>query len=100
MRESQGCLKTSFVFLLLRLGSIKNSFAESEDDDDDDVDGEEPVSKPDTTGSSRVRTMISDDQAAVLKARYSENPKPRREELVKISAEIGHPFKVVKVSCN
>jgi len=42
--------------------------------------------------------MISDDQLTVLKTRYSENPKPRREELVRIAAEIGHPFKVVKVS--
>ena len=46
---------------------------------------------------SRPRAMISDEQVATLKAYYAVNPKPRREDLIKISEEIGHPFKVVKV---
>ena len=37
-------------------------------------------------------------QLSVLKTRFAENPKPRREELVQTATEIGHPFKVVKVS--
>ena len=41
--------------------------------------------------------MISDGQLAILKTRYLANPKPRREELLKIAEDIGHPFKVVKV---
>ena len=41
--------------------------------------------------------MISDAQLSVLKIRYLANSKPRREELLKIAAQIGHPFKVVKV---
>ena len=45
----------------------------------------------------RPRAMISDDQVSILKAYYSLNSKPRREDLIKISEEIGHPFKVVKV---
>ena len=45
----------------------------------------------------RVRTLISDEQLAVLKSFYHKNPRPKREELERISAKIGHPFKVVKV---
>ena len=45
----------------------------------------------------RVRTLISDEQLAVLKAHYLHNPRPKREELEKIADQIGHPFKVVKV---
>ena len=47
--------------------------------------------------SGRPRAMISDEQVATLKAYYGVNPKPRREDLINISEEIGHPFKVVKV---
>lgn len=49
------------------------------------------------SNSSRPRALISDDQVATLKAYYSINAKPRREELLKLCEEIGHPFKVVKV---
>lgn len=45
----------------------------------------------------RVRTLISDEQLAVLKSFYHKNPRPKREELERISSKIGHPFKVVKV---
>jgi hypothetical protein len=88
------------VKYLYRLGTIKNNFMESEEDDDDDMeeeDEDELVSKTGKSGSNRVRTMISDEQLAILKTRYSDNPKPRREDLVQIAADIGHPFKVVKV---
>ena len=49
------------------------------------------------SNSARPRALISDDQVATLKAYYSINAKPRREELLKLCEEIGHPFKVVKV---
>ena len=45
----------------------------------------------------RVRTLISEEQLTVLKTYYLVNPRPKREELEKIAAKIGHPFKVVKV---
>jgi zinc finger homeobox protein 1/2 len=45
----------------------------------------------------RVRTLISEEQLAVLKAYYMMNPRPKREDLDKIANQIGHPFKVVKV---
>ena len=47
--------------------------------------------------SSRVRTLISDEQVMVLKGYYNNNSKPKREELQMIADEIGHPFKVIKV---
>ena len=56
-----------------------------------------PIKRSNSTSSSRPRAMISDDQVAILKAYYSINPKPRREDLLKISEDIGQPFKVVKV---
>ena len=71
------------------------------DDDSDasDVDEERDVSSSSEkkSSSSRVRTLISDDQSALLRKFYSDNPKPRREELQQIAEKIGHPFKVVKV---
>ena len=45
----------------------------------------------------RVRTLISDEQLTILKTYYNHNPRPKREELERISNKIGHPFKVVKV---
>ena len=50
-----------------------------------------------TVSSSRVRTLISDEQVMVLKGHYNNNQKPKREELQMIADEIGHPFKVIKV---
>jgi hypothetical protein len=96
-----GKIKNNFFFLFFRLGSISASFADSEEDEEDEEEEEEdfpeiPVSKTGKSGS-RVRTLISDQQLSVLKNRYSLNPKPRRDELLRIASEIGHPFKVVKV---
>ena len=45
----------------------------------------------------RVRTLISDEQLSILKSHYHKNARPKREELERVSQEIGHPFKVVKV---
>jgi Homeodomain len=36
----------------------------------------------------RVRTLISDEQLAVLKAHYLHNPRPKREELEKIADQV------------
>jgi hypothetical protein len=70
--------------------------------DDDYTTDEETASSPSkksasSSSASRARAMISDDQVVTLKTYYGINSKPRREELLKISDEIGHPFKVVKV---
>lgn len=63
---------------------------ETEDEENEDSEASKKA-------SGRPRALISDEQVATLKAYYAINPKPRREDLVKISEEIGHPFKVVKV---
>ena len=50
-----------------------------------------------SSSASRPRALISDEQVATLKAYYSINAKPRREELLRISEEIGHTFKVKNI---
>lgn len=45
----------------------------------------------------RVRSLISDEQLKVLRDNYSVNPRPKREELVKIASTIGFPVRVVQV---
>ena len=45
----------------------------------------------------RVRTLISEEQQMVLKTYYQRNPKPKKEVLLDIASQIGHPFRVVKV---
>uniref|UniRef100_A0A0K2UP01 Uncharacterized protein n=1 Tax=Lepeophtheirus salmonis TaxID=72036 RepID=A0A0K2UP01_LEPSM len=68
----------------------------------DDQDSQDGMNAGGSAGSAderkvRVRTLISEEQLSVLKTYYTLNPRPKREELEKIAAEIGHPFKVVKV---
>lgn len=45
----------------------------------------------------RVRSLISDEQLKVLRDNYAVNPRPKREELVKIASTIGFPVRVVQV---
>uniref|UniRef100_A0A1Y1MLD0 Zinc finger E-box-binding homeobox protein zag-1 n=1 Tax=Photinus pyralis TaxID=7054 RepID=A0A1Y1MLD0_PHOPY len=45
----------------------------------------------------RVRSLIADKQLKVLKDHYNMNPRPKREELVKIADKIGFPVRVVQV---
>ena len=66
-------------------------------DDDAVLPSKKSSGNSTNNSSSRPRALISDDQVATLKACYSINPKPRREEILKISEQIGHPFKVIKV---
>ena len=75
-----------------------SSCADDSDASEDERDaGADSSCEKKGSSSSRVRTLISDDQAAVLRKCYSENPKPKREELQQIAERIGHPFKVIKV---
>ena len=67
-----------------------SSLQVSEDDTDDqfvDKDGQQ----------YRVRSMITDQQLAILKAKYSVNPRPASHELLDIGAQIGFPKRVVQV---
>lgn len=61
---------------------------------DDDLSDEDELG---AERKSRSRTLISDDQVAVLKEVYAVNPKPKREELMQLADQLGHTFKVVKV---
>lgn len=45
----------------------------------------------------RVRSLIADEQLAILKQHYLINPRPKREELAKIADKIGFPVRVVQV---
>ncbi|XP_066248929.1 zinc finger E-box-binding homeobox protein zag-1 isoform X2 [Euwallacea similis] len=45
----------------------------------------------------RVRSLISEEQLRVLKDKYKENPRPKREELDNIATSIGFPVRVVQV---
>ncbi|XP_018328543.1 zinc finger protein 1 isoform X2 [Agrilus planipennis] len=45
----------------------------------------------------RVRSLIADKQLRVLKDHYTLNPRPKREELVKIAEKINFPVRVVQV---
>lgn len=86
------------------------SGAENEDDNDsertrDKVDDMEMDSESITTTDHvsedgrkvRVRSLISDEQQQVLKDNYAINPRPKREELVKIAEAVGFPVRVVQV---
>lgn len=45
----------------------------------------------------RVRSLISEEQLKILKDNYCINPRPKREELVKIAEKIGFQVRVVQV---
>jgi len=85
-------------------------------EDGDDADGQtsvkEPVTEEDeyeaesiTTTDQvsedgrkvRVRSLIADEQLAVLKGHYSLNPRPKKDELSRIAEKIGFPVRVVQV---
>lgn len=45
----------------------------------------------------RVRSQIAEEQLIILKQYYALNPRPKREELEKISQKVGFPVRVVQV---
>lgn len=82
-------------------GSRHNSYDSDGNFSDEDLvtSSGEPEDKRGVLGEkkSRVRTLISDEQLAILKSCYSVNQMPRREELFQIAEAISQPYKVVKV---
>ncbi|XP_046387055.1 zinc finger protein 1-like [Ischnura elegans] len=46
---------------------------------------------------ARVRSLIADEQLSVLRSAYAANPRPRKEELLRIAAAIRFPVRVVQV---
>jgi uncharacterized C2H2 Zn-finger protein len=73
------------------IGSRNNSY----DSDGNLSDDEQPAASGEKKG--RVRSLISEEQLAVLRSCYVANQMPRREELLEIAEAIRHPYKVVKV---
>ncbi|XP_061182770.1 zinc finger protein 1-like isoform X3 [Saccostrea echinata] len=63
------------------------SFSAPDTDHEDDCDSKK----------FRMRTHITEEQLAVLKAYYKENPRPRKFELIRIGKEIGKEKRVVQV---
>ena len=66
----------------------------------DGEDGGEELYKEEATSESkkfRMRSLINDEQLAVLKSYYQMNPRPRKYELIRIGNEIGFSKRVVQV---
>ncbi|CAH0394373.1 unnamed protein product [Bemisia tabaci] len=69
------------------LRDSSKDFITEDEDGDVDQDGKK----------IRVRSQIAEEQLAVLRTHYSMNPRPKREELLKIAEKIGFPVRVVQV---
>jgi len=94
--------------------SLNGGCSGSEDGDEADgrASGKEPVTEEDEYEAEsitatdhisedgrkvRVRSLIADEQLAVLKGHYSLNPRPKKDELSRIAEKIGFPVRVVQV---
>ncbi|XP_050694006.1 zinc finger E-box-binding homeobox 1-like isoform X1 [Eriocheir sinensis] len=69
-------------------------------DEDRDGDSSHFVEGEETTSDGkkvRVRSHIGEEQLAVLRARYTLNPRPKKEELLAIAEKINFPVRVVQV---
>ncbi|XP_050407023.1 zinc finger protein 1 isoform X2 [Patella vulgata] len=71
-------------------GSLNETCSEEDDADDEESHG--PDGK-----KYRMRSLISDEQLAVLKTHYQLNPRPGKVELMKIATEIGFSKRVAQV---
>ena len=103
MPPSPGIMPPGLVNSWPMPGSRHNSYDSDGNFSDDDLvtcsSGEPEDKRGMGLGEkkSRVRTLISDEQLAILKSCYSVNQMPRREELFQIAEAISQPYKVVKV---
>lgn len=77
--------------------SIQSGVSASEDEDFAREERDDKMSIHDNDKKIRVRTALSEEQQAVLKAQYSINPRPNREEFKKIAQQIGLDNRVVQV---
>ncbi|KAL8612960.1 hypothetical protein ACOMHN_001043 [Nucella lapillus] len=67
-----------------------SSVCDTATDEDDEEGGSEGK-------KYRMRSLINDEQQNVLKAKYRENPRPDKGELIRIATEIGFSKRVVQV---
>lgn len=77
-----------------------DSFRQNIKTEDYDIDSESVTTTDHVAEDGRkvrVRSLIADEQLAILKEHYSENPRPKREELSRIAERIGFPVRVVQV---
>ncbi|TGZ53896.1 Uncharacterized protein DBV15_01807, partial [Temnothorax longispinosus] len=77
--------------------SAKRKAEESSEPDSEDED--EGNQSHNDNGSRRVRarSLIDDEQLAVLKGYYAINPRPKKEEIIMIANYINFPTRVVQV---
>ncbi|XP_076628253.1 Zn finger homeodomain 1 [Colletes latitarsis] len=68
---------------------------ESEVDSEDEEDGSQTHN--DNGRRVRARSLIDDEQLAVLKGYYAINPRPKKEEIIMIANYINFPTRVVQV---
>ncbi|XP_050306334.1 zinc finger protein 1 isoform X2 [Anthonomus grandis grandis] len=73
----------------------RNSFQNQDDFDSENYATTDHVNEDGK--KVRVRSLISEEQLRFLKDKYKENPRPKREDLEKISANIGFSVRVVQV---
>ncbi|KAK7074403.1 Zinc finger E-box-binding homeobox 2, partial [Halocaridina rubra] len=69
-------------------------------EEESDADSGHVVDDEETTSDGkkvRVRSHIREEQLVVLRAHYSVNPRPKKEELLNIAEKIGFPVRVVQV---
>ncbi|XP_012522898.2 zinc finger E-box-binding homeobox protein zag-1 isoform X2 [Monomorium pharaonis] len=67
----------------------------SEADSEDEDEGNQPHN--DNGKRVRARSLIDDEQLAVLKGYYAINPRPKKEEIIMIADYIHFPTRVVQV---
>ena len=79
---------------LKRKAEVDSSEADSEDEDE--------TSQPQSESGRRVRarSLIDDEQLAVLKGYYAINPRPKKEEIIMIANYIKFSTRVVQVRIN
>ncbi|XP_043527729.1 zinc finger E-box-binding homeobox 1 [Frieseomelitta varia] len=75
--------------------------AEEVDEEDEEVDEEDEEDGTQTHNDNgrrvRARSLIDDEQLAVLKGYYAINPRPKKEEIIRIANYINFPTRVVQV---
>ncbi|XP_066994900.2 zinc finger protein 1 [Anabrus simplex] len=76
-------------------GSSKDLVTEEEELEGDSMTTSDQVSEDGR--KVRVRSLIADEQLAILKGHYSINPRPKKDELSRIAEKIGFPVRVVQV---
>jgi zinc finger homeobox protein 1/2 len=77
----------------------RNSKRKADDSSEADSEDEDESNQTHNDNGRRVRarSLIDDEQLAILKGYYAINPRPKREEIVMIANYIKFPTRVVQV---